>query len=119
MVNNGEGSVSVLLGNGNGTFQNQMQFSAGETPTDVKAGDFNNDNKLDLVAASFYGDGVSVLLGNGDGTFQVDQFFSCGYTASSVTAGDFNHDNKLDLAVTNPGEISDYNYVAVFLNVCA
>src|SRR5229473_2445500 len=62
--------VSVLLGNGNGSFQAARNFVVGNTPISVAMGDFNGDGRLDLVAAFWASDNVSVLLGNGDGTFQ-------------------------------------------------
>jgi hypothetical protein len=65
---NGSGSVSVLLGNGDGTFQAQRTYPVGMTPTSVAVGDFGNGH-LDLAVANSTSDSVSVLLGNGDGTF--------------------------------------------------
>jgi hypothetical protein len=60
----GDGTVSVLLGNGNGTFQNAVSFPAGQSPEYFAAGDFNGDHKPDL-AVPLYGGGtnqVAVLL---------------------------------------------------------
>jgi hypothetical protein len=104
------GSVSVLLGNGDGTFEPAVTYLTGGPFTDsVAVGDFNGDGKLDLVVAndcnSFvncnYGT-VSLLLGNGDGTFlAATTFESLGLHALSVAAGDFNGDGKLDLVVEN------------------
>ena len=72
------GSVSVLLGNGDGTFQPAANFSAGVNTQSVAVGDFNHDGKLDLATANegtSYrgGSSVGVLLGNGDGIFQPAQ----------------------------------------------
>ena len=66
-VGNGN-DVSVLLGNGDGTFRPAVHYAAGIGPIFVAAGDFNGDGKLDLAVA--ISGGVRVLLGNGDGTFQ-------------------------------------------------
>lgn len=70
-----QGTVSVLLGNGDGTFQPHKDFAAGRVPNWVAVGDFNGDGKLDLAVVNGQGNGgpstVSILLGNGDGTFQV------------------------------------------------
>ncbi|CAM4840667.1 unnamed protein product, partial [Rotaria magnacalcarata] len=96
----GEG-VSVLLGYGNGSFQNQTTFSTGSLPQSVAVGDFNNDTRLDIVVANFAGKGVSVLLGYGNGSFQNRMTFSTGFGPQSVAVGDFNNDTRLDIVVTN------------------
>ena len=105
----GTGSVSVLLGNGDGTFQTAQNFADSGTPGSIAIGDFNHDGKLDLAAANAYdgktggaGD-VSVLLGNGDGTFQTAQNIAVGFEPGSVVVADFNSDGKPDLAVLGGG----------------
>src|SRR5215472_7060218 len=97
------GSVSVLLGSGDGSFQTAQSLSASDRPRSVAVGDFNGDGKLDLAVAGGF---VSVLLGNGDGTFQAAVHFGPG--GSSVALGDFNGDEKLDLAVAYPGTVPHY-----------
>src|SRR5205823_718404 len=68
-ANNGANTVSVLLGNGDGTFSAAVDYPVGNAPTGIIAKDFNRDGVLDLAVANS-GDGtVSVLLGHGDGTF--------------------------------------------------
>src|SRR5207302_39262 len=79
--------VSVLLGNGDGTFQAALTFAAGSGPSSVAAGDFNGDGKLDLAVASRGSSLVSVLLGNGDGTFQAALTFAGRSSTSSVAVG--------------------------------
>ena len=96
-------NVSVLLGNGDGTFQAAQPISAGTRPIFVAIGDFNGDGKLDLVVANEGSNNVSVLLGNGQGAFQAAQNFAAGTNPQSVAVGDFNGDGKLDLAVANEG----------------
>src|SRR3989454_1021316 len=66
-ADNGSDSASVLLGNGNGTFQPRVGVPAGDGPRWVTIGDLNGDTKPDLVVASFYANKVTVLLGNGNG----------------------------------------------------
>jgi hypothetical protein len=104
------GEVSVLLGNGNGTFQPAASFLAGPQPLGVAAGDFNRDGNADLAVAngsctSFpcAPGSVSILLGNGGGTFQSAVNYTLGPQPVAVAVGDFNGDGKLDLAVTNYG----------------
>ena len=98
------GNVSVLLGNGDGTFQAAQNFDAGDRgPASVAVGDFNGDGKPDLARGerSSRATASSVLLGNGDGTFQTAQNFAAGSSPVSVAVGDFNGDGKPDLAVAN------------------
>ena len=104
VANGGSNDVSVLLGNGDGTFTPARNFDAGlgGGPLWVAVGDFNLDRKLDLVVANSSSDSVGVLLGNGDGTFQPAVTFPAGGTApQSVAVGDFNGDGNPDLAVAN------------------
>jgi hypothetical protein len=72
-VNKGDSNVSILLGNGDGTFKNQTTYGVGYYPYSMEAGDLNNDDKLDLVVANNLDVNVGILLGNGDGTFQNQQ----------------------------------------------
>ncbi len=108
VANNGDDSVSVLLGNADGTFQPARKFATGSGPQSLAVGDFNGDGKLDLVTANksqrfpMSGD-LSVLLGNGDGTFGPATTVApaSNGTPTSVAVGDLNSDGKLDLVVTS------------------
>src|SRR5439155_1077953 len=96
--------VSVLLGNGDGSFQPARNFATGGTqPVSVVVGDFNGDGVLDLAVVNSSSNTVSVLLGNGDGTFQAPLTVAAGTNPVSVAVGDFNGDGAVDLAVTNVG----------------
>jgi len=105
-ANSGANSVTVLLGNGDGTFAKLADFAVGQQPVAVAVGDFNNDGKSDIVAANSIGNSVSVLLGNGDGTFQTALNYPVNYTPISVVVGDFNGDGYADLAVAAVGTIN-------------
>src|SRR5438034_3894416 len=110
VANHDSNTVSVLLGVGNGDFQEapQSPIAVGTTPVWIAVGDFNGDGKPDLAVANVNSDTVSVLLGNGDGTFQAAQTFAVGDGPTSVTAGDFNRDGVQDLATGNwfSGDVS-------------
>jgi hypothetical protein len=94
--------VSVLLGNGDGTFQAPQNFAAGDGPSSVAIGDFNDDGIQDLAIANQLSNDLSVLLGNGDGTFQDAVNFDAGDGPSSVAVGKFRGVGMPDdLAVAN------------------
>ncbi|MGC1490089.1 MAG: VCBS repeat-containing protein, partial [Candidatus Acidiferrum sp.] len=98
------GTVSVLLGNGDGTFKPHVEYATGSDPYGIAMGDFNGDGKLDLAVVDTCGTTcgfVSVLLGNGDGTFKPKTDYGVGEGPSLVVALDLNGDGKTDLAVTN------------------
>jgi hypothetical protein len=115
------GHVSILLGNGDGTFGSPVNFAlAGAIPYGLVVTDFNGDHNADIAATSF-SPGVSILLGNGDGTFQNVQSFSLpkGNSTYSLAVSDFDHDGKPDLFVTNQkfclSQPCPFNGVAVLL----
>jgi hypothetical protein len=97
------GSVGVLLGNGDGTFRTAVNYGVGANPGSMAAGDFNGDRKLDVAVVNFSTGKVNVLLGNGDGTFQAALNFGAGFEPRSIAVGDFNGDGRLDLAVAITG----------------
>ena len=111
VANQDADTVSVLLGNGDGSFQAPRTFAVGSVPFSVAVGDFNGDGKPDLTVANENVATVSVLLGNGDGSFQAQRTFAVGSTPISVAVGDFNGDGKPDLTVANDGA----NTVSVLL----
>lgn len=127
---NDDGTVGVLLGKGDGTFQPVVTYDAGGNfSVSVALADVNGDGKLDIVVGSFWDSDqqhglVSVLLGNGNGTFQpAVSYNSGGVDAASVAIADVNGDGKPDLIVANcapsgapgcPGGAGDGN-VAVLL----
>jgi hypothetical protein len=86
-ANNSSNTVSVLLGNGNGTFATQKKFPVGAAPVSVNLGDVNRDGKLDLVVANQDSNSVSLLIGKGNGAFAAQQTFATGSSPSSVTLG--------------------------------
>lgn len=104
VANSGSGDVSILLGNGDGSFRGPLNFNAGAGPKAIATGDFNGDNKLDLFVLLVGNNNpvpaFSVLLGNGDGTFQGPLLSSLDDFAAGVAVNDFNLDNKSDIAIS-------------------
>jgi hypothetical protein len=101
-------SVSVLLGNGDGSFGATTNSATGSNAKSVAIGDLNGDGKLDLATANSSPGTVSVLLGNGDGSFATHTDYVTGTDSRSVAIGDLNGDGKPDLAVANAGSFPDY-----------
>ncbi len=94
------GTVSVLLGNGDGTFQSAVNYKISVNPVTVGIGDFNRDGNPDLAVVSSDVSELSILLGNADGTFQAPATtnLSIGFP-EALTVVDINHDGKLDLVI--------------------
>ena len=90
--------VSVLPGNGDGTFQPHIWFRTDRGPTGVALADFNGDGHVDLATANYFSTTISVLPGNGNGTFQAAQNFGVGMAPMGLAVGDFNRDGQPDLA---------------------
>ena len=108
-----DGTVSILLGNGDGTFGLPVSYAVGKGPLSVVAGDFDLDGHLDLAVANKDDNTITILWGNGDGTFQEPGLvLDTDKGPDSVVVGDFNGDGLLDLASANRGR----NDVSVLLN---
>ncbi|CAF4205255.1 unnamed protein product, partial [Rotaria sp. Silwood2] len=118
VADNENNEVNILLGNGNGSFVNEMRYSTGpfSSPHSVAVGDFDNDNILDIVIASYGTNELGVLHGHGNGTFSSLILISVNYGShpSSVVVGDFNNDKKLDFAVAN----DDTDSLSIMLQSC-
>jgi len=107
--------LTIMLGNGNGTFLARESYQTGSSPIAISTGDVNSDGRVDLLTLDGGGSGsLSVLLGNGDGTFQARRSFSTVNAFGSVTVGDFNGDGKPD-ALVGGGSAVGYSYATVRL----
>jgi hypothetical protein len=106
----GPGGVTVLLGNGDGTFKGPVAYEtdhAGDFSTAyVTAGDFDGDGHMDIAISSSAENTVTVLLGKGDGSFRSQSTFGTGNAPLSVIPGDFNGDGQLDLVTPNNADSS-------------
>jgi hypothetical protein len=103
-ANAGTDNVSVLLGNGNGTFQTAVNYAVGTTPVAVLIADAYGSGTEDIVTANSGSNNVSVLAGAGNGMFATSTNYALGAGAtapSSIAAGDLNGAGVLDLVTAN------------------
>ena len=118
------GTVSIRLGDGAGNFAPASNFASGYAPYSLVIGDFNRDDKLDLVVANMgfvivsesgvknFPRSVSILIGDGAGGFAAPETLITESpdlsetTTLSIAAADLNNDSKLDLVVANATTLS-------------
>lgn len=101
----GGNDIGILLGNGNGTFQSEVNYGSGMYGP-IGIGDFNNDGKLDIIGGTGgTSPQVAVLIGNGDGTFGFPVLSPASdyISGSALAVADFNRDGNLDAAVVGQG----------------
>jgi hypothetical protein len=111
---NGFGFVTVLLGNGDGTFQvHQDSYPAGWVPLSIRTGDFDGDGNPDIITAN-YGT-AAVFIGKGDGSFSHSLNFSTGDGSTSAIAGDLNGDGAQDFVTANTSS-TPVNGITTYLN---
>src|SRR5208282_2819459 len=105
VLEQGTGTLLVLLGNGNGTFQPPISTNSGASLTAVVAGDLTGNGKADVLG--LFNNNLVVYISNGDGTFAAGVSYPVGNTsiaAAEITLGDFNGDHKVDVAVSLAGD---------------
>ncbi|MBA3967759.1 MAG: VCBS repeat-containing protein [Nitrospirales bacterium] len=107
-VNGTSDDVSVLLGNGNGTFRSAVSFGVGKIPLAVVAADMDGDGLLDLVLALSGADQVVVLKGEGTGLFQKLASQGAGKGTTFLAVRDVNGDGWSDVVAVNSGRFGYY-----------
>ena len=95
------GTISILAGNGDGTFQTEQQYFVGGRPIAVQTADLTGDGKIDIVVVNAFDNTLSILKGNGDRTYQPAISVPVGANPTSLALADLNGDGKPDIAVTN------------------
>lgn len=108
------GAVSVLLGNGNGTFGAKTDFAAGASPVGVATGDLDGDGNPDLITTNGNAGQLVILPGNGAGSFGAGVTVALTGTSTRILVADVNHDGRFDLIATVPAA----NQAAVLINNC-
>jgi hypothetical protein len=103
MVNTGNATLSVMRGNGDGTFQPALvtNFASGQSPAFMTIADINVDGRPDVVTLTQFSGSGSVLMGRGDGGFQLPINFPVDFQSAGIAVGDFNGDGRPDVAVTS------------------
>jgi hypothetical protein len=106
VANTDDSTVSVLLGNDDGTFQPALNPApaTGANPWSIAVGDFDQDGNRDLATAN--SSDVSVLMGDGTGQFGAPTSIDFTGFAASVAVGDFTGDGLMDLGVVT----GDYGF---------
>ena len=116
----GPGTVSALLGRGDGTFETAKTFTTAQGPKGVTVADINGDSKPDIATAISGGwretNQVNVLFGDGQGNFGSPVSYAVGWVPSWIASGDFNGDTHPDLVTANNGGSSMGTTVSVLLN---
>jgi hypothetical protein len=107
-------SVSVLLGNGDGTFQPPVNYAVGNDPESVAVGEFTGEGTLDIITTNTGSNSISMLLGNGDGTFRAGGTFATGTNPRTIAVGDFRGNGKLDI-ITGNTDFYTSNTVSILL----
>lgn len=92
-------SLSLLFGNGDGTFKESSQIDISKDPRALTLGDFNKDGFLDLAVACSGSDQVAILFGMPKGQFRIGQRYAVHRTPVSIASGDVNGDTTADLAI--------------------
>jgi len=92
-------TISILLGNGDGTFRDQIQLHVCQEPRALAMGDFNEDGHADVALACSGGDEIALLLGHGNGRFEEGQRYPVHRTPIALATDDIDRDGHADLVV--------------------
>jgi len=105
VTNNSNDTLSILLGNGDGTLQAQTTLNTSTQPFNIIVMDLNGDQKPDIAFNTTVGQRFSVFIGNGDGTFQTRVDYNTGFGGRQLRVADVNNDGKRDALVLRNNSI--------------
>jgi FG-GAP-like repeat len=117
VLEQGTGTLLVLLGNGDGTFQAPVSTPSGASLAAVAAADLNGDGKIDVVGV--FNNSLIVYIGHGDGTFAPGISYNMNVVSAGQTVlslGDLNGDNKTDIVVSTAGDVAAGQEIAFLGN---
>lgn len=108
VANQNSNDVSVLFGNGSGSFSTPVNYGVGNSPWSIELADFNNDTYIDIATSNQNSNNVSILLGNSIGSFSLSTNYSVGNLPEQLKIADYDLDGKLDIATSdrNSNQIS-------------
>lgn len=103
VTNSSSNTVSILVGDGAGGFEDATDLAVGHLPLGLNAGDYNEDGHADLAVtkSEYSGHGLGILLGDGSGGFADPIEFLAGTSPNIISQADFDEDSHIDLAVAN------------------
>ncbi len=100
-LDEGENSLKVLQGTGNGAFETVVSYAMDSGPGRLETGDVNGDGIQDVIATNFASNRVSIFLGRGNGTLTSRQDFVVGNGPSGIKLVDLDEDGSLDFVTAD------------------
>ena len=94
-------SLSILIGNGDGSFTTASELQTNRTPETIHLADLNGDGQLDILTGNDRDGTLSAWLGNGNGSFQDSTSYEVQRTAEKLTLADVNQDGSLDVLINS------------------
>jgi hypothetical protein len=99
-------TVSVLFGNGDGTFQEAVVLHVGQGPSAVAVADVHGDGRIDILVTNFFSGTFSVLAGLGSKSFAAAESFAAGGSPTAIAVADLDGDGRVDVVVADSGQLS-------------
>ncbi|MBS4027065.1 MAG: T9SS type A sorting domain-containing protein [Ignavibacteriales bacterium] len=112
----GQGSITIMINNGNGTFQNPYGYYVSSAASTVCAGDYDNDGDKDLAVTNWYDATVTIFFNTGGGLFTRGGDYLVGAYPHELVAADFDGDGNRDIATANTNYGGDNGSVTILKN---